>query len=103
SSSRGINMNTFEDEAQALVNAIFRRAKWNVLIWGPGIPGEVVSKEARDGYEKRCLMRAELQRCFPNSRFIFSEEAKIEGITDWLTTETVHADKAKLIIILDIT
>jgi hypothetical protein len=95
-------MNQFEDEAQRIIDTAARQVELRVLIWGPGDPGEGGSPEAKDGYEKRCLIRKELREKFPQSQFEFSEDIHIRRIIGSVRREAVHAASAHLVIILDI-
>jgi hypothetical protein len=95
-------MNDFEHRAQEIID-LARQQRLNVLIWGPGDPGESGDPDAKKGYAKRCLIRKELRENFPRAEIKFSEELK-ETITirGTIPQETVHAASADLVIILDI-
>lgn len=95
-------MNNFELEEQEFFDvACYQRL--NVLIWGPGDPGENGDPEAKKAYEKRCLIRTVLLEKYPRSKVRFSEEIKKRNPEmSQLDQETFDAKFADLVIILDI-
>jgi hypothetical protein len=99
-------MNDFEHRAQEIIDSA-RQQRLNVLIWGPGDPGESGTPNSKKSYDKRCLIRKELRENFPRAEVKFSEELKEElketiTIRGTIPQETVHAASADLVIILDI-
>ena len=94
-----------EDRIKGLF-AEARQAELIVLIWGPGDPGSDPSHPSYPYWNKRCQIREEIRKAFPNAGVYFSEDDQLRQFTrhleDVLAEEWVHASQADCILVLDV-
>src|ERR1700728_3476450 len=90
------------------IDGLFAEAKQTnlvVLIWGPGNPGDDPSHPSYPYWQKRCQIRQEIRKAFPNADVYFSEDDELRRYTDRLedvwAEEWVHASQADCILVLD--
>src|SRR5258708_38594209 len=96
---------TYEEHIRRFLEEA-KKAEIFVLIWGPGDPRGDLSNPSYVYWKKRCQIRDEIRKVFPNAGVYFSEDEQLRRYTahleDTLMEEWVHAGMADCILALDV-
>jgi hypothetical protein len=96
-------MSRFKEEAEKIKENA-RYEPINILVWGPGDPGENASLDKRKAYEKRLKIKNHLREKFPRAEVFLSEDLKelVMERQEILKAQAIQAKIAHLILILDL-